>query len=102
MHITPIQPVLVLCLLLTAQPNAYADSYRCGRKLVKTGDTTGDLLRLCGEPRFKDRGYEEFRLDGGQKSARVERWYYKKNSRSLEHIMLIYRGKIRAIEVGSR
>ena len=79
-----------------------ADSFRCGRKLIKTGDTTGDVIRVCGEPWYKDRGKEQIKLNGVVKNASVQRWYYKKNSRSLEHIVLIHQGRVKSIEVGDR
>ena len=81
---------------------AIADSFRCGRKVVRTGDSPGDLLRSCGEPRYKDRGYENIRVQGRQKKARVERWYYKKSSRRLEQIVVIHKGRIIAINTGRR
>ena len=81
---------------------AMADSFRCGRKVVRTGDSPSDLLRSCGEPRYKDRGYEIIRGQGSQKKARVERWYYKKSARRLEQIVVIYRGRIIAINTGGR
>ena len=39
--------VIVLCILLSC--SASADSFRCGSKLVKTGDTVNALLKKCGE-----------------------------------------------------
>ena len=81
---------------------AAADSYRCGRKLIRTGDTAADVLRVCGEPRYKDRGKESLRLDGGTQQLSVERWYYKRSRRSLEHIVLLHRGQVVAVEVGGR
>ena len=81
---------------------ATADSFRCGRKVIRTGDSPGDLLQRCGEPRYKDRGYENTRAQGSQKKVRVERWYYKKNSRALEQIVVIHKGRIIAINTGQR
>jgi hypothetical protein len=79
-----------------------ADSFRCGRKLIKTGDSTSDLIRVCGEPRHKDRGEEKIKVKGVVKNTSVQRWYYKKSSRSLERVVLIYKGRVSAIEVGER
>jgi hypothetical protein len=79
-----------------------ADSFRCGRKLISTGDSTGDVIRICGEPRHKNRGQEKIKVNGVFKITNVERWYYKKSGRSLEHIILIYKGRVSAIEVGER
>ncbi len=81
---------------------AIADSFRCGRKVVRTGDSPADLMRSCGEPRYKDRGYENMRTQGSQKKVRVERWYYKKSSRRLEQIVVIHKGRIIAIKTGRR
>ena len=80
----------------------FADSYRCGQKLVREGDSTARLLALCGEPRFKDSGTERIRVKGTDADKRVQRWYYKKSSRSLERIVLIYAGNIVGIKTGRR
>jgi len=87
---------------LMFSPVLHGDSFRCGRKLVKTGDSTGELLRVCGEPYHKDRGREEIGVNGISKNVGVERWHYKKSSRSLEHIIVIYRGNIAKVIVGNR
>jgi hypothetical protein len=81
---------------------AQADSYRCGRKLIRTGDSAAEVLRVCGAPGYKDRGQETLRLDGAEKSANVERWYYKQSRRSLEHVVLLHKGRVVAVEVGAR
>jgi hypothetical protein len=91
-----------LLLILAFISPASADSFRCGRKVVRTGDSPGDLLQKCGEPRYKDRGYENMRAPGSQKKVRVERWYYKKSSRRLEQIVVIHKGRIIAINTGQR
>ena len=81
---------------------AEADSFRCGRKVVRTGDSPADLVRSCGEPRFKDKAYENMRLSGRQEKIRVDRWYYKISSRRLEKIVLIHKGRIVAVQTGQR
>jgi len=96
------QQVLVLSLLALVAESLEADSFRCGRKLVSTGDTSGELVRVCGEPRHRDRGYKKIRVDGTNRKVSVERWYYKRSGRSLEHIIVLYQGKIVAVDVGGR
>ena len=91
--------LVVLCLLAH---DLGADSYRCGRRIVRDGDSVAQLLALCGEPRFKNSASSTIKVDGIYKQVRVQRWHYKKGNRSLERIVLIYRGKIAAIEVGGR
>lgn len=80
----------------------FSDSFRCGRKLIRTGDSSGDLLRTCGEPYHKDRGQGQVKVDGIRKKVSVERWYYKKSVRSLEHIVLVYKGTVQEVIVGHR
>jgi hypothetical protein len=79
-----------------------ADSFRCGRKLISVGDSAGELARACGEPQHKERGKESLRVNGVSKDTRVELWYYKKSARSLEHIIVINKGRIAAVQVGHR
>ncbi len=46
--------ILMLFMLLTGAFPIYADSMRCGTKLVDTGDTKADVLMRCGEPMLKE------------------------------------------------
>ncbi len=79
-----------------------ADSFRCGNKVIRTGDLPGDVLARCGEPLYRDRGYADGLKDSKNKSVRVERWYYKNSERSLGRIVLIYQGRVAGIETGAR
>lgn len=96
------KPLYFAVMLLLPSADAGADSYRCDRKLVRTGDSVGHLLRTCGEPRFKDSGKEKIKQEGRQVEVRVKRWYYKKSRRSLERIVLIRSGNIVGIRTGDR
>jgi hypothetical protein len=93
---------IVGLLLLTVSSGVQADGYRCGRKLIRTGDTTAQVLSLCGEPRYRERGNEEIRYDGRRQRLPVQRWYYRKNDRSLWRVVMIYNGRVAAIEMGGR
>ena len=93
---------MLLCLLALFVQELSADSFRCGRKLVSVGDSAGDLVRTCGEPGYKNRGKETIKVNGVSKETSVEHWYYKKSSRSLEHIVIIHKGRVAAVEVGHR
>ena len=92
----------IALLVLGMATDATADSFRCGRKLVRTGDSPETLRQRCGEPQGRDSGQEELRLQGNVQKVRVERWYYKTSSRQLQNIVLIYRGEIVAIRTGDR
>ncbi len=93
--------VFILTLAIVCQDLA-AGGIRCGRKLVNIGDSTSELIRSCGEPLHKDRGRQAVSVRGVKKETNVERWYYKKSSRSLERVVMIYQGKVVSVEVGSR
>lgn len=97
----PAQAFLVILAALLIAPPAAADSYRCGRKLIRTGDRTADVLRICGEPLAKDRGAEAI-PGAGPARVRVERWYYQRSGRSLQRVVLISQGRVVAIRSGRR
>jgi len=94
--------VLSVVLLVSLALETAADSYRCGRKLVRTGDSSADVLALCGKPGHRDRGQENILLQGARRKVSVERWYYRKNSRSLQHIVMLHHGRVVAISVAGR
>jgi hypothetical protein len=96
------KPIIPLCFLALFIQELSADSFRCGRKLISAGDSAGDLVRVCGEPNHKGRGKETIRVNGVAKETSVEHWYYRRSSRSLEHIIIIYKGRVAAVEVGHR
>jgi len=94
--------MLAVTTLLAMYSIAAADSYRCGRKLIRTGDSSADVLRVCGEPTAKDRGRADVRDGGAMRNIPVERWHYKRSSRSLSRVVNIYRGRVVSIDVGRR
>ena len=96
------QFALSLILILACASVARADSFRCGRKLIRTGDSSGELIRLCGEPYHKDRGRARLDIDGINRNVSIERWHYKKSSRSLEHIIVVHQGIVQQVIVGGR
>ena len=99
-----VRPALIplLATLILLPTLAEADSYRCGRKIVRSGDPVSRLLELCGKPKRKDSGSETIEVSGVPRKVRVQRWYYKQGSRRLERVVLVYRGTVAAIEVGGR
>ncbi len=102
MVLRPDLMLIFLAILLALPADAGADSYRCGRKLIRTGDSTAKVLQVCGEPRFKSSGQEEIEIRGVAKTTRVQRWHYRQGSRRLEHVVLIHKGRVAAIEVAGR
>jgi hypothetical protein len=93
--------MLAVLLILLAQSLA-ADSIRCGRKVVREGDSPATLLAHCGEPLYRGKGYADVKTAEGKRSVRVEQWHYKQSERSLERIVLVYRGAVVGVQTGSR
>lgn len=83
-------------------PVARADSLRCGRKVVRNGDTPEELRQHCGAPLRRDFVQEQFWLGGNLQQVRVERWHYKPGRRALGRIVLIYQGQIVGVRTGER
>jgi hypothetical protein len=95
-------PLTLSCLLLVTASTAWSDSFRCGRKIIRTGDSPGHVISRCGEPVFRDSGYAADPEQGNSKRVRVERWYYKRGERSLGRMVVFYRGKVMDIETTDR
>lgn len=96
--------LMLLCALmwLLPSPSAEADSFRCGRKVVRSGDPQSTVLAACGQPQHKDTAQETLWSGANQKSVRVHRWYYKSSGRKLERVVLLHQGKVVAVQTGSR
>ncbi|GAC13892.1 DUF2845 domain-containing protein [Aliiglaciecola lipolytica] len=90
--------ILGLCLIFSAG-SAYADSMRCGSKLIKTGDSTIDVLLKCGDPNYKED------LSKHQKKhtrVNVERHLYKREKGQLQKILVFHDGVLVEIQNGPR
>ena len=93
--------LLVLMFLLPAS-NAWADSFRCGTRVVRSGDAESTLVKACGEPKRRDSAQERVGSGSSQKTVRVQRWYYKTSGRRLERVVMLHEGKIIAVRTGDR
>ncbi len=79
-----------------------ADSYRCGRKVVRNGDTAAAVRKACGDPLRQRSGHERIRMEGRSQRVRVERWLYQNSPRSLPRELVFYRGEVVAIHMADR
>lgn len=92
----------ILAISCSVPCELFADSMRCGRKVVRSGDSPATLLQHCGEPRYRAHAHADVQTKDGTRNVKVEQWHYKLNERSLERIVLIYRGEIVSVETGGR
>lgn len=90
----------LLCLLLSIA--AQADSFRCGKRLVRSGDSPEQLLLRCGEPQSRDSVRQEYWVNGSLQKVRLERWHYRLGGGKLSREVLIYRDEIVGITLGDR
>ncbi len=79
-----------------------ADSFRCGRKVIRSGDSQSQVLSTCGEPQRRDSAQEALWIGSSQKTVKVHRWFYKTSGRSLERVVLLYQGEVVAVRTGKR
>jgi len=58
-----------------------ADSIRCGRKVVKTGDSSNTLIKKCGKPVRKFSSKERINNGGNRSNTMVSNWVYTRGGK---------------------
>ncbi|GAA6185756.1 DUF2845 domain-containing protein [Aliiglaciecola sp. 2_MG-2023] len=89
---------LLICASILSH-SVYADTLRCGSKLIKTGDTTLDVILTCGEPSFKEDLTTQQKKHRGVK---LERYLYKQPKGQFHKILEFRDGVLIKIENGPR
>jgi hypothetical protein len=84
---------IVLLILMFASLEAEAGSFRCGTRLVKTGDSISRLLDACGQPSLKYKAKESIGSGGSRKSTGVSNWVYPRG-RKRNMVVSISSGKV--------
>ena len=90
--------ILVVVLLVSLSGNLLADSFRCGRKLVKTGESSNALVKKCGQPVRKLKSNEQVKLDGQQKRTAVSNWIYERRNKK-DMVVSIKNGTVVRIKI---
>lgn len=86
---------LILALLVTV--NVAADSFRCGRSIVKIGDSTNVLLKKCGDPLRKFSARQMINEHGRQTRVSVSNLVYERNGRK-DIVVSIHDGAVLKIQ----
>ena len=90
---------LLLCVIfMTFSINTSANSFRCGRTLVKVDESTNALIKKCGKPVRKYSSKETVREHGHQKRIGVSNWVYERRGKK-DMIVSIYSGTVVKIQV---
>jgi hypothetical protein len=90
--------LLLLIIFVSFSISASADSFRCGRTLVKVDESTNALIKKCGKPVRKYSSKETINDHGRQKSIGVSNWVYERRGKK-DMIVSIYSGTVVKIEV---
>ena len=89
-------PIGIL-LLISVSGLAHADSWRCGRQIVKTGDSVSAVIQRCGRPDFTSRGRETIQ-DSGRRSVTTQRWTYNTARGQRSKTLVFVKGRLLRIE----
>ena len=79
--------ILVMALLVGLVPDR-AFAFRCGTSLVEAGDSVADLFKKCGPPTYRQTPRE----------AGAETWWYNQGAARFMTKVVIFGGRITAIE----
>ena len=78
--------------------NLSADSFRCGRTIVKVDESTNALIKKCGNPVRKYSSKEITTYQGSQKRVGVSNWVYERRGKK-DMIVSVHEGTVIKIEV---
>ncbi len=90
--------LLLTVLLASVFADANADSFRCGRTLVKANESTNALIKKCGKPVRKYSSKETVSQNGRQSRVGVSNWVYERRGKK-DMIVSVRDGVITNIQV---
>ena len=90
--------LFLLTVSILASNIAAADSFRCGRKVVKQGDSSSALIKKCGKPLRKYSSKEIVNDRGRQSKVSVSNWVYER-SRKKDMIVSVQSGTVIKIQM---
>jgi hypothetical protein len=77
---------VIAAMLLMVAVSSLANTMRCGRQYVKTGDAQYDVLRKCGQPAYRDGSH----------------WVYLQGRGTYEKIVVFQNGRVFKINLGEK
>ena len=94
----PMNRLLLLLAAILISNSTAADSFRCGKKLVKQGDSSSSLIKKCGKPVRKFNSKESVTDHGRQSMVAVSNWVYERNGKK-DMIVSVRSGTIIKVEL---
>ena len=87
---------LALWALVWVASSVEASSFKCGNRVVETGDVKAVVLNNCGEPIFKE-------VISADDERKIEQWTYRSRGyRSFVRVLTFRGGRLSRIEIGDR
>jgi hypothetical protein len=90
--------LLFVILLASAFIDANADSFRCGRTLVKANESANALIKKCGKPVRKYSSKETVSENGRRSRVGVSNWVYERRGKK-DMIVSVRNGTVTNIKV---
>lgn len=90
--------ILLFAMIILFSSSVSADSIRCGRKLVKTGDSSNTLIKKCGKPVRKFSSKEKINDGGSRSNTSVSNWVYTRGGKK-DMIVSVRSGAVIKIQV---
>ena len=90
--------LLLLTIFALVYSDVNADSFRCGRKLVKLGESSNALIKKCGDPLRKYSSKETVYERGRQSTVGVSNWVYARKGKN-DMIVSVRSGAVIKIQV---
>lgn len=77
----------------------FADSIRCGGKLVTTGESKFDVIKTCGEPLIREIiGVRTVKYGASYTSFQIEQWTYDMGNSKFPKVLTFYGSTLMGIE----
>jgi hypothetical protein len=89
---------LLAVLFILCTSNSHASSFRCGRTLVKVGESSNALVKKCGHPVRKYSSKETVSENGRRVRAGVSNWVYERKGKK-DMIVSVRDGDVIKIQV---
>jgi len=90
--------LLLYTLFILLSGDIIADSFRCGRKIIKPGDSGNMLVKKCGNPVRKYNSKESVNYKGRPADMVVSNWVYRRNGKK-DMIVSVRSGAVIKIQV---
>jgi hypothetical protein len=90
--------ILLLTAFILFTTTVSADSFRCGRKIIKQGDSHSELVKKCGKPIRKFSSKETISEQGRRSRVSVSNWVYERG-RKKDMVVSVRSGTVIKIQV---